>query len=307
MSRVIVTKYKGTGAGKFYDEKIYRLLLDTVFKYIASVYPEKYLQQLFPGGAVGMKTNCLTVFNPTMKPLADALSQAILDMTSLKENDIIIWERTGRELKNCGYTLNISARGRRCLGTDAGGVGYSDEFYNSGSVSSLVSRVLTSMVDHSINLPVLKDHSIAGLSAGLKNMYGAVHNPNKYHGRNCDPYAAHVNNLEPIRDKHRLTVIDAVRVQYDNGPGFDNDSLEWHNGLIVSEDPVAADRIGLEIVEYLRRKNNLPPLEKVGRKVAYLDSAQELKLGISDLSLIDLKVITIDDYGNVIAEGSELF
>ena len=63
-------------------------------------------------------------------------------------------------------------------------------------------------------------------------MYGAINNPNKYHADNCDPYCAHVNSLEPIKSKNRLTMIDAVRVQYNGGPGYVEDYLTYYGGSL---------------------------------------------------------------------------
>lgn len=37
------------------------------------------------------------------------------------------------------------------------------------------------------------------MSIALKNMYGAIHNPNKYHRNGCDPFAADLNILPDIR------------------------------------------------------------------------------------------------------------
>jgi len=306
MSIVAVSKLSGN-PGKFLDQDQYRFLLETGLKIFIGGDPKLFLKSLFPKGAVGIKTNCLASFNPTFKPLADALTELLIKVAGIEENDIIIWERSNRELKNAGYKLNASSFGRRCLGTDTSGVGYSRDFYNSGKVGSLVTRILTRMVDHSINLPVLKDHSVAGLSAGMKNMFGAVNNPNKYHGNNCDPYAADINNLAPIKDKHRLTITDAARVQYDNGPGFDSRSLDYYNGLIISNDPVAADRVALQILEHLRAKNGRPPLAKVGRPVKYLDSAQKIGLGEADINRIDLRVVKVNEKGRERGVSRELF
>lgn len=306
MSIVAVSKLSGN-LGKFLNQEQYRLLLETGLKTFIGGDPKPFLKSLFPKGVVGIKTNCLAGFNPTLKPLVDALTTLLIKAAGIEENDIIIWERSNRELKNAGYKLNASSFGRRCLGTDASGVGYSRDFYNSGKVNSLVTRILTRMVDHSINLPVLKDHSIAGMSAGMKNMFGAVNNPNKYHGNNCDPYTADVNNLAPIKDKHRLTIIDAARIQYDNGPGFDSRSLDYYNGLIISNDPVAADRVALRIFEYFRAKNGRPPLAKVGRPVKYLDSAQKIGLGESDINRIDLRVVKVNEEGRERGVSRELF
>ncbi|MCK4633015.1 MAG: DUF362 domain-containing protein [candidate division Zixibacteria bacterium] len=256
------------------------------------------LRKLLPPGVVGMKTNCLAgKANSTPVALTEALADMLIK-TDRDANDIVVWERTSRELAEAGYELNAASTAIRCLGTDANGVGYSDQFYSYGEVNSLVSRIITRVVDFNINLPVLKDHSIAGLSAGLKNMYGAIHNPNKYHGDNCNPFCAHVANLTPIRLKNRLTIIDAVRVQYNGGPAYVGSYLHYYGGLVIATDPVAADRVGLEILEYIRATNNHPPLAQVERPVQYLKTAAEIGLGIAELDDIDLEVLDIDVTGN---------
>ncbi len=257
------------------------------------------VKKLFPSGVVGMKTSCLAHQNATPPALIDAFSKILTQVAGISENNLIIWERTSRELQKAGYTLNASSFGRRFLGTDAVGVGYRDDFDSSGKANSRVTRILTDMADHSVNMPILKDHSIAGLSAGMKNMYGAVSNPNKYHGDNCSPYAADVNNLAPIRTKHRLTIIDAIRVQYDNGPGFDPAHMYDYCGLVLSADPVAADRVALEILEHCRAQNRCPSLVEAGREVNYLAAAEKIGLGVADMSRIELRVAMVDRYGNV--------
>jgi hypothetical protein len=301
MSRVAVAIYTANPDNKFLDRDQYRLLLETALRLLASGNDYTVLmRRLFAGGAVGMKTNCLARLNATALRLIDPLSELLIKSAGTSENDIIVWERTNRELKNAGYTLNASSFGRRFLGTDTTGVGYDDgEIHSFGRVNSLVTSILTRMVNHHINLGVLKHHSIAGMSAGLKNMYGAINNPNKYHANNCSPYAAHVSMLAPIRDKHRLTIIDAVRVQYDNGPGFDGGRLAHYNGLIVSEDPVAADRISLEILERLRAANDRPPLNDTGRDVRYLAEGQRIGLGTNDLKQIDVQAARVDGDGRM--------
>jgi uncharacterized protein (DUF362 family) len=168
-----------------------------------------------------------------------------------------------------------------------------------GDVHSLVSRILTEHVEGNINLAVLKDHSIAGMSAGLKNMYGAIHNPNKYHANGCDPYCAQVNALGPIKRTQRLTIIDATWVQYQGGPGYIAEFLAWFGGLVVSTDAVAADRIGLRILDQLRQTNGQRPLQEAGRPVRYLDTAARLGLGVAEAGEIDVEVFVVDESGNI--------
>ena len=304
MTKVVVARYSGDGPGTGLSRQAYGFLLTAGIRALSGEKEVKAaVRKYLPSGVIGMKTNCLTrTLNSTPTALTDALSD-LLTQAGFDKNDIIVWERTNRELKNAGYTLNAASFNGRCLGTDTNGVGYSSRFYSSGEVSSLVSRILTDLVDHNVNLPVLKDHSLAGLSAGMKNMYGAIHNPNKYHDNNCDPFCAHVNNLAPIKKKNRLIILDAVRVQYNGGPGFVGEYLSYYNGVLLSDDPVAIDRVGLEILEHERKVNGLPPLEKVGRPVKYLDSGQEIGLGVADIQRIEIDVLLVDkDGGQTVGE-----
>jgi len=298
MSRVIVVKYITDKKRCPLSQDKYKLLLSTGLKTLAGNNQLSAAVKTFlPRGVVGFKTNCLVrKLNSTPVALAAAFGDLLVE-SGFNDNDIVVWERTNRELEQAGYKLNASSFGRRCLGTDTNGLGYSDSFYSSGQANSLVSRILTDLVDHNVNLPVLKDHSIAGLSGCLKNMFGAINNPNKYHDFNCDPFAADISSLAPIKTKNRLGVIDAVRIQYHGGPGYAGSYLADYGGLIISADPVAADRVGLELVEHFRAKNGLPPLADTGRPVKYLDSAAERGLGVADLNNIDLKVIDIDTDG----------
>lgn len=298
MSSVCVIKYSGINKGKQLSADTYQQLIETGLKTLAGESKiDRAVMKSIPSGVVGMKVNCLTrTLNSTPVALADGLSK-ILTNAGTDNNNIVIWERTSRELEQAGFDLNASSFGRRCFGTDTNSVGYSSDLYSSGEVDSLVSRVMTDFVDFNINLPILKDHSIAGLSACLKNMYGAINNPNKFHDNNCDPFAANISNLDPIKQKNRLCIIDAIRVQYNGGPGYDSRYLSFYNGLIISADPVAADRIGLEILEHLRKANKLPTLKQAEREVKYLKTAEQLGLGVADKERIDLSVIGIDDAG----------
>ena len=100
-----------------------------------------------------------------------------------------------------------------------------------------------------ISVPVLKDHNLAGVSLGMKNFYGAIHNPNKYHDHNCDPYVSDVVSHRYIAPKWRLTVCDATLAQYHAGPGR-HPGFAWpFGGLIVSNDVVAADAVAADVLE----------------------------------------------------------
>ncbi|UCH95235.1 MAG: DUF362 domain-containing protein, partial [Candidatus Aminicenantes bacterium] len=200
-----------------------------------------------PGESIGIKLSCLPG-----KPLSSShgLVMAIVDglkAAGVKEKNIYIWERTNRELNRAGFS--ISRSGLKIEGTDAyWGDGYSDNIEFAGSVGTRFSRIMEK-VDALINVPVLKDHDLAGVSISMKNFYGAIYNPNKFHRNNCDPYVAELSTHPMIKDKLRLIVCDASRVQVNNGPAFYPKYAWEYGGILVSQDPVALDYVGWQIIE----------------------------------------------------------
>ena len=235
---------------------------------------------------VGIKLSCLPG-----KPLSSsqgvvmAIVESLLE-AGLRGRNIYVWERTARELKGAGFRIG---RGKvNILGTDnfsAGG--YSQTVEMSGSVGTCFSQIMTE-VDALINVPVLKDHDIAGVSIGLKNFYGAIHNPNKFHDQNCDPYVADLCNHPLIRKKLRLTICDASRIQVHNGPAFFSRYTQEYGGLLVATDPVALDRVGWDIIEKMRKQMGLKSLALEGRRPEYIKTAARLKLGCASLAQIEV-------------------
>ena len=248
-----------------------------------------------PAKRVGIKPNCLTGKMTSSSPtLCNAIAK-LLSSSGIKEEDIVIWERSERELKKAGYQINYSGSGPKVIANDSPGVGYGSDLAVYGKVGSLITRALTDMVDYHINYPVLKDHSLAGLSSGLKNFYGAVHNPNKYHDNNCDPYAADVYSLPVIKEKNRLTIMDCFKIQYNGGPAYNGSYAINSNMILISDDPVAIDVIALQILEDTRRQYGLKDLKSVGRYPSYLKTAADTshKLGNFEIGLIEKVEITV--------------
>lgn len=237
-----------------------------------------------PAESVGIKVSCLPGRPLSSSP---ALVAAIVDgllAAGLAEKNIIIWERTSRELEKAGF--RISRAGLKIMGSDElPGGGYSDHIEFSGSMGTFFCRIMEN-IDALINVPVLKDHDLAGLSGALKNMYGAIYNPNKFHSNHCDPFVAELSNHPLIKRKLRLVICDASRVQVHNGPAFYPAYASEYGGLLVSRDPVALDFVGLEIIDSLRREMGLPTLAEAGREPVYIKTAARLGLGQAAAHLI---------------------
>ncbi len=239
-------------------------------------------------GNVGIKVNCLARRVVISQPALTGALVGLLAKAEVAPENVVIWERTTDELRQAGYTPNMYKKGVRCYGTDAEGVGYSSELYPIGSMGSLVSNILLG-VDLNINLPVLKDHSLAGLAGGMKNNYGAIHNPNKYHGNHCNPYVAEICALPAIREKNRLTIIDCLNVQYHGGPAYNPSFVHHHGGLLVGTDPVAVDTVALSILEKIRAEHKMKPLKREQRYPEWLAVAdKEYSLGHNTWDKIEL-------------------
>jgi hypothetical protein len=134
---------------------------------------------------------------------------------------------------------------------------------------------------------------MAGVTAGMKNYFGAIHNPNKYHDNRCDPYVAEVFETPLIKNKHRLSVIDALRVQFHRGPAYHARWAESVHTMIFSTDPVAADLTGWRLIEKLRAGAGLPSLEEEERGPNYIQTAAQMGLGQAnskDIQLIEEEI-----------------
>ena len=200
-----------------------------------------------PSDTVGLKVNALggKMISPQIPIVLAVIDR--LKAAGIKDEKIIIWDRTNRELSRAGFSINVRGKGVRCFGSDVARYEYEPEV--SGSLASCFSTIVSRVCTAIINIGVLKDHDLAGVSIGMKNFYGAIHNPNKYHDNNCDPYVADLNNHPYIRNKLRLVICDGIRGQYNGGPAYKPQWTWDANVLLISRDPVALDRVGYEIIE----------------------------------------------------------
>jgi uncharacterized protein (DUF362 family) len=241
-----------------------------------------------PGETVGLKVNTLGGRGiSTNVQLVAAICERLQE-AGIKPADITVWDRDSTELERAGFHLAIGGDRVQCYGTDR--VGYEQEISAYGSVGSLLSKILTQRSNLLINLPVLKDHDGAGVTIALKNMYGVIHNPNKYHPNGCNPYIADLNMLPEIRSRMRLTICDATTAMYEGGPGYKPEHSWNANTLLVSQDSVALDHTGWQIIERKRAEKGLKTLAAEERAPSYLAIAadDEHRLGTNDPKRISI-------------------
>jgi uncharacterized protein (DUF362 family) len=261
------------------DEATARRFLDgALMRLTGAPAAQSAWRRLFsPNETVGIKLSCLPGRKlSSSRGLVAAIVSGLRD-AGVATDRIIVWERTNRELDNAGF--RVSRSGLRVIGTDGEeGGGYAEELEFSGSIGTCFSRIIE-RVDSLVNVPVLKDHDVTGVSIGMKNFYGAIHNPNKYHGQHGDPFIADLCRHRFIRGKLRLTVVDASRVQVQNGPAYYPKYAVDQGALLAGLDPVAVDFCAWTMLEALRRQAGLPSLAEAGREPTYIATAARMGLG----------------------------
>jgi uncharacterized protein (DUF362 family) len=232
-----------------------------------------------PTDTVGLKLNCLG--GPRLSPrpaVVDALA-ALLREAGIGPSRIIAFDRSSRELERASFRLRRSADDYLCMGIDNR---YEEEPVTSGAIGSCFARLVASECTALISVGVVKDHDLAGVSAGLKNWYGVIHNPNKYHDNGCDPYVADVLRHRYLGDKVRLTVLDGGVAQCHGGPAYRAD-MTWPLGaLAVSVDPVACDAWAWRVLDEERQRRGLRTLEQEKRAPRFLATAAGYGLGVGD-------------------------
>jgi uncharacterized protein (DUF362 family) len=246
---------------------------------------EAWKKVVRPGEVVGLKVNCLGGRgNATHPELVEAISER-LRQAGITE--IVVWDRQNADLERARYKIVERGSGLRCFGNDT--LGFEDSLSTFGQAGSRVCRTLTQVCDAVINLPVLKDHGIAGVTMALKSMFGAIHNPNKYHSNAGDPYVADVFALPPVRQKVRLHICDAINGQYEGGPSYMPQWMWPFNGLLVARDPVALDYVGWKILEKKRSEMGAKSFAELHREPHYILTAAdpEHRLGACDPKRIE--------------------
>jgi uncharacterized protein (DUF362 family) len=192
-------------------------------------------------------------------------------------------------------------------------------FFGEWETRSYMASIVSSDLTKIINVPTMKDHSAAGVTGCLKNLgYGTFNNVDRSHRRPfsfTDPLIGVMCSAEPLRSKAVLHIMDGMRMLWHGGPLNQNPKFIFPAGiLMVGTDPVAMDSIELETIEAKRSKEGVPSvwsrdprsLTNNGdefyvdatknlfyRQPHHIAAAGKLGLGVSDLKLIDHRVLHV--------------
>ena len=201
---------------------------------------------------------------------------------------VTVFDHTCDEWRKCYATSGIEAAVKA-----AGGVivPANDERYYSNEVSLPKGISLKSAKIHDalieadawINIPVLKNHGGAKLTAAMKNLMGIVWDRRFFHSNDLQQCIADMCTWEK---KPVLNIVDSYRIMFQNGPqGKSAADVATVKTLIASKDIVAVDTAALQFFNQVEKLD----LEAV----THIEKGQAHKLGTTDLSNINIKRIRI--------------
>ncbi len=258
-----------------------------------------------PKDIIGLKINCLGRHMVSTQPaFTDAVIKSLV-AAGIDENNIVVWDRFGQHMQEAGYKFNTGT-GVKYIASEGGPdpLGYDEKVVYEcsegepprnaakGEGRSCVARILTQKITALINLPVLKNHRAAGVTLALKNIaFGVTNNSRPWHNNNCNPMIPEVCAMPVVKEKYRLSLLDALQACYDGGPYPRDPKMVWKPGLIYcASDMVALDAVAAQVIDAKRIENGLPPTTSMTSHIA---TAAKMKLGTNVESAIRVKNIAL--------------
>jgi len=289
-ARVVRVESPKVWSGEARDPKVVAAMLERgMVEFTGQKKADDAWRQYFkPGMRVGLKINLLgrpLVY--TARELTEAVATGVIG-AGVKPADIIVWDRHADHFGPTDYKPGTGRLGERIQ--TGGRYDQSKVLRASGGSCPLDTTVAET--DVTVNLPVLKDHSGAGVTLALKNIaFGCYSHHRQAHGGNCDPYIAEAYEHYLTQTKIPLIILDATKCCFDDGPEPHNPAAIWRdNAIYIANDPVALDVVCRRVILDKRRAAGLS--DKL-RQSRHIETAAQKGLGVGEVSRIDLATIRI--------------
>jgi len=151
---------------------------------------------------------------------------------------------------------------------------------------SFLADLVTKDITKLVNIAVLKHNEDSGVTWATKNIaLGVTTNKVRFHIDYCTRSIPDILAQPAIRDKMVLHIGEAAKISTVSVAGA---QIARDNRIFFSRDPVAMDRIGLDILEEKRAAKGLESVRAISTHVA---ACAERGLGTDDLARIDLREI----------------
>jgi len=210
------------------------------------------------------------------------VSQIIRHCLDAGAKEVVVFDHTCDNALSCYTKSGIqdavkSAGGKMASGSLSGN--YQKVVIPGAKIlkSAMVHELLLS-ADIFINAPILKNHSSAGITVGMKNLMGVVWDRGYWHMNNLHQCIAEFAAWR----KPDLTILDAYNVLRTNGPrGVSLSDVETQKSLVMGTDIVAVDAAGAKM------------LGKNPENVPFIRLASDNGLGRMDLANLNIKRMTL--------------
>ncbi|MGB7293999.1 MAG: DUF362 domain-containing protein [Candidatus Aminicenantales bacterium] len=151
---------------------------------------------------------------------------------------------------------------------------------------SFFANIVTRDITKLVNIAVLKHNEDSGVTWATKNIgLGVTTNKVRFHIDYCTRAISDILATPCLRDKMVLHIGEAAKISTVSVAGA---QIATDNRIFFSRDPVAMDRVGLDILEEKRRAQGLDSIRAISTHVA---ACAAKGLGTDDLSRIDLRAI----------------
>jgi hypothetical protein len=283
-----------------------------------------------PSDVVGIKVNCGGY--PHCVSAYEIVAETVRQLMGIgvPVSQIYLYERFQNQLDEVNYAphlpegVQIVAAERANRYTDNSG--YDPETYLEATLfgeedtRSNMMRLVSKRLTKIINIPNMKDHGATGVTGCLKNIaYGSFSNVARTHQRGKSHTYSVVGTLasiEPLRSRTVLQIMDGLRGVWHGGPFARTTKYVFYpRQIMFGTDPVAIDRLLLDIIENKRREQGVlsiwdrspsslkmddtrardadPNVNIIIREPGHVEYASSLGLGVYDRARIKVQDVTV--------------
>jgi hypothetical protein len=288
-SKVVHTHHAGVWAGDTLSPEAIRQMLDASITALTGLNDaaEAWAALFDPNERIAIKVNAIRTSEFwTHVPLVMIVTEQ-LQAVGVPPEQIIIFDRYSYELEGAGYTVNKDSSGVRCYGTD-------DKYAEEWSIVDTDIQFSSILLecDALINMPLLKEHLLSGISFAMKNHYGTFDRPDAFHfGKKIKQGIAQLNSLAPIKARTRLIIGDALNIAHATLTGWYE--AEPGASIFMSFDPVAHDTAGLQYFSEVWTTIERDPASALRKSKSWLENGAKLGVGTNDPDSIDLVEVNL--------------
>ena len=297
----------------------------------AAAAPDGWRRFFEPADRVGIKVNCGGY--PYCVSAYEIVAEVVRQLMGIgvPASRIYVYERFQNQLDEVNYArhlpdgVSIIAAERANRNVDNSGYDPATyleaDFFGEDDTRSNMMRLVSERLTKIINIPNMKDHGATGVTGCLKNIaYGSFSNVARTHRSGVSHTYSVVGTLasiEPLRSRTVLQIMDGLRGVWHGGPFARTTKYVFYpKQILLGTDPVAIDRLLLDIIENERRAHGAisiwdrspaslkiddtrardadPNVNIIIREPGHVEYASTLGLGVYDRARIAVQDVRVD-------------